>query len=117
MYSSLLLAFENGSRVNPVDGVDSNCLSLAIKSLNFLISSITSKVETFALGAQSVEFDVLPPSIMFLVYKAAALVTQRLCLDGGLNEGVRRLRILRRFLKAVGTRWLCCGELDKTLEK
>ena len=117
MYSSLLLAFENGSRVNPVDGVDSNCLSLAIKSLNFLISGITSKVETFALGAQPVEFDVLPPPIMFLVYKAAALVTQRLCLDGGLNEGVRRLRILRRFLKAVGTRWLCCGELDKTLEK
>ena len=88
-----------------------------MKSLNFLISSITSKVETFALSAQPVEFDLLPPSIMFLVYKAAALLTQRFCLDSGFNEGVRRLRILRGFLKVVGTRWLCCGELGKILEK
>jgi hypothetical protein len=48
-----------------------------------------------------------------MVYKTAALATQRLWIDGELSEGVRRLRILRGFLKAVATRWRCCGELHK----
>jgi hypothetical protein len=55
--------------------------------------------------------------VMFLVYKTAAIVTERLLMNSDLNEGLKKLRILRNFLRIVGERWLGCGELKKTLEK
>lgn len=111
MNSGLLLAFDNGTKVDSYDAGLSRCQALGIRSLNLLLSNLITKVESFTLSTQPVEFDLLPPSTMFLVYKAASFVTERLRIDGELSEGVRRLRILRGFLKTVGRRWLCCREL------
>ncbi|KAF4621941.1 hypothetical protein G7Y89_g14405 [Cudoniella acicularis] len=99
----LLLAFKDGCKMTPVDEITSKCLSVAVKFLDFLLSSIVNKVEPFALGTQPLDFDLLPPSIMFLVYKTAALVTERLWVD---SEFERYLQILNedmtpRILKAV----------------
>jgi len=115
--SALLLAFENGSKVPFNAGVTENCNSIATTSLISVLATITSTVEPFTLGAQSIDFNFLPPFVTFLVYKAAAIVTQRLLMDSDSNEGLNQLRILRNFLRIVKERWLGCGELSKMFEK
>ncbi|EXJ82580.1 hypothetical protein A1O3_06393 [Capronia epimyces CBS 606.96] len=113
--AALLLAFENGTRVPPIAGSTENCNSMATESLASVLSTITSTVELFTLGTQSVEFNVLrvPPFVTFLVYKAAAIVTKRLLVDtssSGSDEELGKLRLLRNFLKIMGARWLGCGK-------
>ena len=85
--------------------------SIATTSLISILYTITSIVEPFALGAQSIDFNLLPPFVTFLVYKAATLLTERLWIDGDSNEG------LRKFLAMVGERWFCGGEWSKTFQK
>jgi hypothetical protein len=93
-----------------IAGVTENCNSIATISLISILSTITSTVEPFTLGSQSIDFNVLPPFVTFLVYKAAAFVTERLLMNIDSNEGPKKLRILRNFLSIVGERWLGCGE-------
>jgi hypothetical protein len=100
-----------------IAGVTENCNSIATTSLISLLSTITSTVEPFILGTQSIDFNFLPPFVTFLVYKTAAIVTERLLIHSDSNEGLKKLRILRKFLRIVGERWLGCGELSKTFEK
>lgn len=98
-------------------GGTEDCNSIATTSLISALSTITSTVEPFTLGTQYVDFNFLPPFVTFLVYKAAAIVTERLLTTSDSNEGLRKLRILRNFLMIMGERWLSCGELSKTVEK
>jgi hypothetical protein len=51
------------------------------------------------------------------MYRAAAIVKERLLRESSFQEGLRGLRILRHFLKIVGERWLGCGELSKVPER
>jgi hypothetical protein len=132
--SALLLAFENGTQVPPVPGVTQHCNSIATESLASVLSTITSSVELFTLGTQSVDFDLLPPFVVFAVYKAAAILTKSLVVyaiaagngtgngtgtGGGAgnsgeesNESLRKLRVLRKFLGIAATRWLGCGKFN-----
>ena len=89
-----------------------DCNSIATTSLVSTLSTLTNTIEPFTLGTQSLDFDLLPPFITFSVYKAAAIVTERLLRDTDSNEELKQLRILRRFLRMVGKRWLSCGEFD-----
>lgn len=98
-------------------GVTENCNSIATTSLISVLSTINSTVEPFALGTQSIDYNLLPPFVTLLVYKAAAIVTEKLVMDSHSNEGLKNLRILRNFLGIVGERWLGCSELGKTFEK
>jgi hypothetical protein len=98
-------------------GVTENCNSIATTSLISVLSTITSTVEPFTLGTQSIDFDLLPPFVTFLVYKAAAIVTESLLMDSKSNEGLKQLKILRNFLRIVGERWLGCSELSRTFKK
>jgi hypothetical protein len=115
--SALLLAFENGARVPLLPGVTENCNSIATTSLISVLSTVTSTVEPFTLGTQSIDFNLLPPFVTLLVYKAAAIVTEKLLMDSKWNEGLKQLRILRDFLRIVGERWLGCSEFSKTFRK
>jgi hypothetical protein len=115
--SALLLGFENGCKVPLVVGVTENCISLATTSLISTLSKVTSIVEPFITGTQSLDFNLLPPFVLFSVYKTAAVVTERLLMDNDSTEGMKRLRILRHFLQIVGKRWLSCGKLMKKFEK
>jgi hypothetical protein len=115
--SALLLAFENGSKIPFIAGVTENCNYVATTCLTSVLSTINSSVEPFTLGTQSIDFNILPPFVTFLVYKAAALVTERLLVGSDSNEGLTILRNIRNFLRVVGERWLGCGELSQTLEK
>lgn len=74
-------------------------------------------VETFITDAKSVDFNLLPPFVTFLVYKAAAVVTNRLFLDIDWNAGIKDLRTLRSFLQIVAKRWVGCGELIEMFER
>jgi hypothetical protein len=103
--------------VPPTADATENCNSIATTSLISVLSTITSTVELFTLGTQSIDFNFLPPFVTFLVYKAAAIVTERLLMDSDWNEKMRKLKILRNFLRIVGERWLGCGELRTTFDK
>ncbi|KAK9234997.1 hypothetical protein V1525DRAFT_452332 [Lipomyces kononenkoae] len=114
---ALLLAFENGSKVPLIAGVTENCNSIATTSLISVLSIITSIVEPFTLGTHSIDFNLLPPFVTFLVYKAAAIVMERLLMDSDSNEGLKRLRLLRNFLMLAGERWLGCERYLKLLDE
>jgi hypothetical protein len=90
--------------VPPIAGVTENCSSIATTPLISVLSTIVSTVESFTLGAQSIDFNFLPPFVTFLVYKTAAIVTERLLIGIDSNEGLKKLRILRNFLRIVGKR-------------
>ncbi|KAF4631364.1 hypothetical protein G7Y89_g6759 [Cudoniella acicularis] len=115
--TALILAFENGSKVPLIAGVTDNCNSIATTSLISILSTITSTVELFTLSTQSINFNFLPPFVTFLVYKAAAIVTERLLMDIDSNEGLKKLRILRNFLRIMGERWLGCERYLRLLNE
>jgi len=115
--TALLLAFQNGSKVPLIPGVTENCNFIATTSLISVLSTITSTVEPFTLGSQSIDFNFLPPFVTVLVYKAAAIVTEGLLMDIDSNEGLNQLRILRNFLRTVGERWLGCERYLKLLNE
>ncbi|OOF96660.1 hypothetical protein ASPCADRAFT_514912 [Aspergillus carbonarius ITEM 5010] len=106
--TGLLLAYENGTKVQITDGQTLTCNLHATSSLHSILTTITDTVYPFVSGTQAVDFDRLPPFITFLVYKAAGLVTERLWMEVDSSEALRKLRILRGFLKVVSARWLCC---------
>jgi hypothetical protein len=110
--SALLLAFENGSNVPLIAGVTDNCKYVAEESLAAVLSTVTGTIEPFALGMQPVNFNFLPPFVTFLVYKAALVVTRGLSVDSSRHDEMRRLRILRKFLRIVAERWLGCREFS-----
>ncbi|KAH6669808.1 hypothetical protein B0J14DRAFT_671429, partial [Halenospora varia] len=103
---ALLLAFENGSKVPIFPSITENCNSIATTSLISVLSTITSTVELLTVGTQSIDFNLLPPFVTFLVYKAAAIITERLLMGSDSNEELKKLRILRNFLRIVGERWV-----------
>ncbi|KAE8452547.1 hypothetical protein EG329_000450 [Mollisiaceae sp. DMI_Dod_QoI] len=115
--TGILLALENGMKVLPIDSESSNCNSLAVTYMNTHLSTVFNTIEPFVLGVQTIDFDLLPPFITYLVYNAAAIVTQRLWMETDSEEGLRRLKILREFLKMVGTRWLGCERYLKLLNE
>lgn len=114
LHSGLLLAYENGTKVQITDGQALTCQSIATSSLKTLLTTISNTVSPFVSGTQAIDFDRLPPFIIFLVYKAAGLVTERMWMEADSSEALRTLRILRGFLKLVNARWLCCGTLTKS---
>lgn len=116
MVSTLLLAFENGTKVSSID-VTENWNSLATTSLVSTLSTITSKVEPFTTGTRSIDFNYLSPLVTFLVYKAAMITTERLSIHVDVNNGLERVRTLRKFLKMMAKRWLSCGKLNRTSQK
>jgi hypothetical protein len=106
------LAFENGSKVPLIAGVTDNCKYIAAESLAAVLENVTNTIEPFVLGLQSIDFNFLSPFVAFLVYKAALIVTRGLSVDNNSAEEMRKLKILRKFLKIVGERWLGCGEFS-----
>jgi hypothetical protein len=97
-----------------IAGMTENCKYIATTSLAALLSTLIDTIEPFALGMQSIDFNFLSPFVAFLVYKAALIVTRGLVVDSGSDEEMRKLKILRNFLKIVRERWLGCGELRIT---
>ncbi|KAE8319549.1 hypothetical protein BDV41DRAFT_520188 [Aspergillus transmontanensis] len=105
--TGLLLAYENGTKVQITDAQTLTCQTLATSSLNPILTTITNTVYPFVSGTQAIDFDRLPLFITFLVYKAASIMTERMWMETDSSETLRKLRILRGFLKMVNARWLC----------
>lgn len=70
-------------------------------------------VEPFTMGMRSIDFNYFSPFAAFLVYNVALVTTDRLSKGLDANDGLARLRTMRKFLKIVSQRWLCGGKLDK----
>ncbi|RAL04828.1 fungal specific transcription factor domain-containing protein [Aspergillus ibericus CBS 121593] len=107
-HTGLLLVYENGTTGLITDGQILTCHVHATLSLSSLLTTITDTVSPLVTGIEPVDLDRLPPFIMYLVYKAARIVTERFRLESDSREAVRKLRILRGFLELGSARWLCC---------
>ena len=94
----------------PPAGVTEECRSMATKLLLPVLSTIISTIEPFILGIELINFQRLPPFITFMVYKAAAIITNRILLSNDYSNGLRDLKICRLFLSILGERWLSCSE-------
>ncbi|KAL2832303.1 hypothetical protein BJY01DRAFT_101583 [Aspergillus pseudoustus] len=106
--TGLLVAYDDGSKVQVTDGVTANCRSLGASYLDLMLTNTAEMISSFVSGARVIEFDRLPPFALFLVYKAAALVTERVWLAPDSDEALRKVRALRGFLTLASARWLCC---------
>lgn len=67
-------------------------------------------MEPITQGTGSIDLQRVPPFGMFLVYKAAAILTENLLVKGTSIEDLRKLKILRTFLRMSGKRWLISGK-------
>lgn len=84
---------------------------VASQALVSTVSAVASATLPFTDGTQLIDFDLLPPFVAFLVYKAAAIVTERLLMGSDSTEDeITRLRTLRKFLWVVGERWQGCSK-------
>ncbi|KAJ9614600.1 hypothetical protein H2200_002737 [Cladophialophora chaetospira] len=116
-HTALLLAFENGTKASFSAKASKDCNSLATTSLICILSTITSTLELFTTGTRSIEFNTFPPLVTFSVYKAAMITTERMSMELDSNDGLARLRTLRKFLKIVAKRWLSCERYLKLLDE
>jgi hypothetical protein len=105
--SGLLLAFENGSKLSATDGETRSCRILSSASLEALIEVIIKIVEPFSEGKDVVDTRILPPFIVYSVYKAAAIVTERLMMGDDSRQSLQRLKSLRAVLKACESKMVC----------
>ncbi|KAH8423955.1 uncharacterized protein LDX57_001711 [Aspergillus melleus] len=105
---ALLLAYSNGTKIQITDEQSLTCQTLATSSLNSILTTITNTIHPFVSSTQALDMSRLPPFLAFLVYKAAGLVTERMWMETDSSEALRKLRVLRGFLKLVSARWLCC---------
>jgi hypothetical protein len=78
--------------------------------LNDILPTISFIFEPIATEARSIDFNYFPPLVTLLIYKAALLTTQRLSIGIDGDEGLARLRILRKCLSLVSERWLSCSK-------
>lgn len=115
--SALLQAFQNGTRTPFSPNATENWSSTITKSLTYILSSTASTVEPFTMGMRSIDFNYFSPFAAFLVYNVALVTTDRLLKGLDANDGLARLRTLRKFLKIVSQRWLCGGKLDKVFQE
>lgn len=117
MNSALLLVFKDGTKLSILANATENWNSLATTSLISILSTITSSVELFTVGTRSIDFNHFLPLVTFLVYKAAIITTERLAMGLDANDGLARLRTLRKFLGIVAKRWLSCGKLNSVSQE
>lgn len=63
-------------------------------------------VEELEEGTGTFDVGTFSPFAFHLIYKAAAIVTERLQVGLELETNLQRVRILRKILRLVGHRWL-----------
>lgn len=110
LFRGQLLAFENGSKIYPADDDLRKCHSLATNSLNALIGFVVQIGETFIKSNLSVDLTLLPLFSIYLIYKAAVILTNHLRRDDMPANNLRRLKALRQVLQTVSQRWLSAGK-------
>lgn len=108
--SGLLLAFENACRLNPLNNEIRGCQIVANASLDALIEVILKFVEPFSEAKHDVNHSILPPFITYLVYKAAAILTEKIRSGDDSSKSLGKLKSLRYVLRSVNNRWLGAGK-------
>jgi hypothetical protein len=109
-HRALLLAFDNGTKAT-CSGTSISIISQATTALDTLINNIVERVARLNVDKMEIGGDLtIPPFLIFLVYKAAAITTERL--QSGIEPEInlQRLKVLRNSLRAISQRWLAGGE-------
>ena len=106
---ALLLVFEHGSKIQYSDE-NASCISQATAYKDVLIDKLVEIVRVLHEDEAVAKKQTIPPFVTVLVYKAAAITTERIHTGINLEVNLRRLRILRSTLVVLAQRWLAGGE-------
>ncbi|KAL3427454.1 fungal specific transcription factor [Phlyctema vagabunda] len=74
----LIRCFDASTKPSGQDGEERGCLPLAVKSLDTLLEVILNMTDLFVNEKQVLNFNGLSPFIVYLIYRAAAIVTESL---------------------------------------
>ena len=100
--------FGNGSKAS-FDDEAGHCRAPSIVALGTLIDDILKLLKELGEGIIDA-VQILSPFIRRLIYKAAAIVTERLQIHLDPEINLQKLRTLRKILKLMGQRWLAGGK-------
>jgi hypothetical protein len=103
--SGLLLLQEKDLGANPAVIDPLPCLVSSNEYKEQLILEIFEVVQPFVKGNVVLNFQLLPPFIMHLVYKGAAILTERFRIGEISAQCIKMLKSMRGFLKLISTRW------------
>lgn len=78
--------------------------------LDVLVGDIVNIVKPFTEDKTRGDMNLLPPFIVYLVYKAAETVTENLPIYDYSKASLERLKVFRRFLRLISDRWLAGGK-------
>ncbi|KAH7110620.1 hypothetical protein B0J11DRAFT_512506, partial [Dendryphion nanum] len=105
----LLLLFENGTKASHPDDETSHCRIQSAAALASFIEDILNPFKGLEEDKVVVDVQTISPFILHLIYKAAAIVTERLHLSIDLELNLKKARTFRKILKLMGQRWLAGG--------
>ncbi|KAH7379985.1 hypothetical protein BKA64DRAFT_686799 [Cadophora sp. MPI-SDFR-AT-0126] len=103
--TALLLSFEKGSRRSSSDEEARQCRAPAAVALESLLEDILKTTELFHEGQVASNTRPLTPFVTYLVYKAAAIFTEKLRMGNDSKKSVQSLRSLRNTLRLISQRW------------
>lgn len=104
--TGLLLLFENGTKASHPDDETSHCRIQSAAALASFIEDILNPFKGLEEDKVVVDVQTISPFILHLIYKAAAIVTERLHLSIDLELNLKKARTFRKILKLMGQRWL-----------
>jgi hypothetical protein len=96
--------------LSPLDDETRTCHILATTALGPLLEVIVALAGPFSGANHAVDNTILPPFITYLIYKGAAILTERLRTGDESSENIQRLKSLRYALRSVSNRWLGAGK-------
>ncbi|PVH74506.1 hypothetical protein DL98DRAFT_499702 [Cadophora sp. DSE1049] len=102
----LIYAYDNGTKTDPNEIDGACCRAGARSALDSFLEVNLEMIQPYLEGNEMVDFKILPPFLVYLVYKCAAIVTERLRVGEETLPNWNALKGLRRFLELLSQRWL-----------
>ncbi|KFX93507.1 hypothetical protein V490_04805 [Pseudogymnoascus sp. VKM F-3557] len=112
-----LLFCENGIKLDPADQELGQCFAIATASLDILIEGVVRIAEQLVQTEHGSDIKFFPPFRIYLVYRSAAILTEKMHLNDLSGINLQRLKTLRQVLRTVSQRWLGAERYLKLLDE
>jgi hypothetical protein len=110
--SGLVYAYDKGTKVGRND-VDVACCQARVRSaVDSFLEAKLAMIQPYLEGNEPIDLKILPPFLAYLVYKCAAIVTERLRIGEGSFLNINALKGLRGFLALLSQRWLAGSKIS-----
>ncbi|KAH8586621.1 hypothetical protein B0O99DRAFT_644030 [Bisporella sp. PMI_857] len=113
----LVYAYDNGTKTDP-NKIDGACCRAGARSaLDSFLDAKLALLQPYLEGNETIDFKILPPFLVYLVYKCAAIVTERLRVGEESLLNFNALKGLRGFLALLSQRWLAAKRYLRLLDE